>query len=483
MRIVVAMTPRRVGKTHLLDLLHGWEAEPGPAYTALADRIRLLIKDGRITPGSRLPSERDLATSLAISRTTVNSAYSTLRTEGYLQSRQGSGSLAHIPGRPPELPVPRPGDTIDLSRATCTAAPGIPSAAARALERLPPRLATDGYELAGLPELRAKLADRYSQQGLPTTPDQIFVTSGSQSAISLIARTFLVPGDRVVVESPGYPHAFNALRGAGGRLLPFRVDAVDGWDVDGFDLTVRRSVPTLAFLMPDFHNPTSQSMTVEERDRVVRTAEAHGMVVVSDEATAELDLDGAAPVPAIASFAHRPGTVLSIGSASKTVWGGLRVGWVRASAENVDRLIAARLANDLGAAVIDQLVFSELLDGFGSVLEYRRDVLRASRNALREALRAHLPTWTMSPTRGGIASWVRLDDPISSAMTIAARSRGLLIGAGPWFGLDGEFEQFIRVPISADADSISRAIEVLAAAREDVRDRSHETEHAGTARL
>jgi DNA-binding transcriptional MocR family regulator len=470
---VVLVGPWRVGKTHLLELLSGWETTDGTAYSALAARIRLLIVDGRITPGARLPSERDLAASLAVSRTTVNSAYSALRADGYLQSRQGSGSVAQIPGRPPELPVPRPGDIIDLSRATCTAAPGTHSAAVRALDRLPPRLGTDGYELAGLPELRVKLAERYARQGLPTTPEQIFVTSGSQSAISLVARTFIAPGDRVIVESPGYPHAFNALRGAGARLLPFRVDALEGWDIDGFELSARRSLPTLAFLMPDFHNPTSRSMTVEERRGVVATAEAHGMVLVSDEATAELGLEDEDPAPPIASFAQRPGTVLTIGSASKTVWGGLRVGWVRSSVENVDRLIAARMANDLGAAVIDQLVFSELLTDFEPVLEFRRDALRRSRDALQHALNAHLPSWRMSPTRGGIASWVQLDEPVSSAMTIAARSRGLLIGAGPWFGLDGEFEQFIRVPITADADAIGRAVEILADALGDVHARGH----------
>ncbi len=467
------MSPWRVGKTHLLDLLSGWDASEGTAYSALAARIRLLIIDGRIVPGARLPSERDLAAGLAVSRTTVNSAYSALRSEGYLESRQGSGSVAQIPGRPPELPVPRPGDLIDLSRATCTAAPGTHSAAVRALDRLPPRLGTDGYELAGLPELRVKLAERYSHQGLATTPEQIFVTSGSQSAISLAARTFVAPGDRVIVETPGYPHALNALRGAGGRLLPFRVDADAGWDVDGFDLSVRRSLPTLAFLMPDFHNPTSRSMSIEERHRVVATAEAHGIMLVSDEATAELAIDDADPIPPIASFAQRPGTVLTIGSASKTVWGGLRVGWIRTSVEHVDRLIAARMANDLGAAVIDQLVFAELLNDFDPILEYRSNALRQSRDALQGALLAHLPSWRMSPTRGGIASWVHIDESVSSAIAIAARARGLLIGAGPWFGLDGEFEQFIRVPITAEPGAIERAVEILAQALDDVHERTH----------
>lgn len=466
------MSPWRVGKTHLLDLLSGWDASEGTAYSALAARIRLLIIDGRIVPGARLPSERDLAAGLAVSRTTVNSAYSALRAEGYLQSKQGSGSVAQIPGRPPELPIQRPGDLIDLSRATCTAAPGTHSAAVRALDRLPPRLGTDGYELAGVPELRVKLAERYTRHGLPTTPDQIFVTSGSQSAISLAARTFIAPGDRVVVETPGYPHALNALRGAGGRLLPFRVDADAGWDVDGFDLSVRRSLPTLAFLMPDFHNPTSRSMSIEERHRVVATAEAHGIMLVSDEATAELALDDVERVPPLASFAQRPGTVLTIGSASKTVWGGLRVGWIRTSVEHVDRLIAARLANDLGGAVIDQLVFAELLDDFDPILEYRRNALRESRDALQRSLRVHLPSWRMSPTRGGIASWVHIDEPVSSDIAIAARARGLLIGAGPWFGLDGEFEQFIRVPITVEPGAIERAVEILAEALGDVHERT-----------
>ncbi len=149
------------------------------------------------------------------------------------------------------------------------------------------------------------------------------------------------------------------------------------------------------------------------------------------------------------------------------------MGWIRTSVENVDRLIAARLANDLGAAVIDQLVFAELLDDFDPILEYRRNRLRDSRDALERALQVHLPSWRMSPTRGGIASWVHLDEPVSSALTIAARARGLLIGAGPWFGLDGEFEQFIRVPISAQAESIERAVEILAEALNDVHLRGH----------
>jgi DNA-binding transcriptional MocR family regulator len=432
-------------------------------YAALADRIRLLVIDGRVTSGTRLPSERDLSTRLGVSRTTVNSAYADLRASGYLLSRQGSGSVVTLPGRPGDLPVPGASDSIDLSRATSASVPGLHAAGVRALERLPSRLTTDGYELDGLPELRASIAARYSRRGLPTDSDQVLVTSGSQSAISLIARTLVGRRDRIIVEAPGYPHANDALRGSGARLFAVPVDPVHGWDVAEFEQVARRERASLAYLMPDFHNPTSRSMSMEARARIVRIAENAGVTIVADETTAELDIDRGAALPPLAAFEARPGTVISVGSASKTVWGGLRIGWIRGAREHIDRLVAARFANDLGAAVIDQLVMSEMLDEFDEVLAYRTDVHRRSRDALVAAL-PNLPGATMAHIEGGVAAWVKLGAPYSSALTIACRARGLLIGAGPWFGVGGEFERFIRVPITADPDVLSRAVGIMAEA-------------------
>jgi len=456
------MPAQTIGVHHLLDLLEGWRGEGGATYAALADRIRLLIIDGRITPGTKIPSERELAARLSLSRTTVNSAFATLRSSGHLTSRQGSGSMAALPGRPGDLPIPAPSDQLDLSRATSASVPGVHAAAVRALERLPSRLLTDGYELTGLPELRQGLADRYLLRGLHASADQIAVTSGAQSAISLIARTLISRGDRVIVEAPGYPHALNALRGAGARLLPVGVDPDQGWDVDGFEELVKRSLPSAAFLMPDFQNPTSRSMSVDARARIVRVAEDHGVLIIANETTAELDIDRGEAFPPLAAFASRPASVVSIGSASKTIWGGLRVGWIHASTSVIARIVAARFANDLGAAVIDQIVVSEMLGDFERVLEYRRDLHRRSRDALAAGLEEHLPGWRLPRTDGGVAAWVQLGSPHSSALAIAARDRGLLIGAGPWFGLEGEFERFIRVPITATPDAIGRAVRILA---------------------
>ena len=450
------------------ELLGLWRTG-GSDYSALADRIRLLVIDGRIKAGSRLPSERMMAEHLAVSRTTVNSALADLRRSGHVRSRQGSGSVITLPGRTGDLPIANAGDMIDLSRATSSAVPGVHAAAERALTRLPARLTTDGYELLGLPALRETLAERYSATGVPTTPDNILVTAGSASAVSLIARTLLSAGDRVVVETPGYPHSNDAFRAAGVRLLPTIVDGDSGWDPEEFRGTVEKAHPTLAYLMPDFHNPTSRSMSPMAREEFVAVAARHGMWIVSDETTADLDIDREASTRPLAAYDSQGATVISVGSASKTMWGGLRVGWIRAASTIIDRLLAARLSFDLGAAVIEQLIVSELYDSFEDIIDYRRDLQRRSRDALAAALEARLPNAHLHRVEGGVAAWIRFDDQISSSLAVAARGRGLLIGAGPWFGLSGEFERNIRVPITATPESIERAIDILAESMSDVR--------------
>jgi DNA-binding transcriptional MocR family regulator len=441
-----------------------WRAHDEAGYSALASRIRLLVVDGRLRAGTRLPSERDLALRLGVSRTMVNSAYHLLRDGGFLVSRHGSGSVARLPGRTSDLPIPGFSDALDLSRATSAASPGLHGAAQRALERLPARFTTDGYELLGHPDAREAIAARFTERGLPTSADQIAITTGAQGAIALIARTFCTRGDRVLVEVPGYPHANDAFRGVGARLVPLMVDPDHGWDVDRLALTLPRFAPAVAYLMPDFHNPTSRSMTELTRSRVAELAEAHGVVVVVDETTAELDIDRgwkAAPFGAL-------GDVITVGSASKTVWGGLRIGWIRGSMENIDRIVATRFSQDLGASVLDQLIFTEMLTDFDPVLDYRRKVHQESRAALERALREHLPDSRISAVDGGVAAWVHLSEPISSALVSGARVRGLLLGAGPWFGLSGEFERNLRVPITARPEAIEQAMAVLGEVRRDL---------------
>jgi DNA-binding transcriptional MocR family regulator len=315
--------------------------------------------------------------------------------------------------------------------------------------------------------LRAAIAARFTARGLPTDAEQLMVTVGAQHAIALLARTFLGRGSHAIVESPSYPHAFEALRQTGARLATVNVTTDDGWDVAALESEIRRPHPSLAYLMPDFHNPTGRTMDAELRERVVRLAEAAGSVVVADETTAELAIDEASPgseraLPPLAAF----GPAVTVGSLAKTVWGGLRIGWIRAERDTIQRLVRARPAGDLGTPILDQLVAAHILNDFDTVLAQRCAQLRIGRDRLVASLRERFPEWRVPDVAGGLTVWVGLGAPVSSRLTLAARRNGLLIAAGPRFGVDGAFERFLRIPFSYSAEETDRAVDALAAAWE-----------------
>ncbi|THG29559.1 PLP-dependent aminotransferase family protein [Naasia lichenicola] len=451
-----------IGTGQLIELLSDWDGASAPSYRALSDRLRLLAIDGRMPAGTRLPAERELSARLGISRTTVAAAYAAMRADGYLESRRGSGSVTRIPGRASAAMQEIEG-LIDLSRASMPASPGLMAATSRALEALPRHLGDSGYEPIGLPVLREAIAARYRERGLPTTADQILVTTGAQSAIALVARALLSRGDRAVAESPSYPHAFEALRLAGARVLPVGVTTDDGWDEAGFIGTVQRSSPVLAYLLPDLHNPTGRTMPADQRARIVALAEDYGTTLLIDETMAELRIDGEVGMP-LATLAGRPDSVITIGSLSKSVWGGLRIGWIRADPALVRRILSERAVVDLGTPVIEQLIAAEMLGDMPAVLAERSRRLRSSRDALAGLIAERLPDWHVPRVEGGLSFWVGLGKPVSSQLSMAARRHGVAIPAGPRFGLDGAFERFIRVPFTADTDTLERAVDGLVAA-------------------
>jgi DNA-binding transcriptional MocR family regulator len=444
----------------LASLLANWRGTTAaPAYTALADRIRLLIVDGRIPLGTRIPAERELATQLELSRTTVTSAFGLLRDAGYLHSLRGSGSVARLPQPALDAAEAGPADYLDFTKAAVPAAPGIATAAQEAAADLAGYLGGSGFEPVGVPVLREAIAQRYRLRGLPTQPEQIMVTIGAQHAIALLARTLLGRGDSALVESPSYPHAYDALRSTGARLLPVNVQADSGWDAAGLDQGLRRTCPALAYLMPDFHNPTGSTMPLELRQRMLALAAAEGTVVVADETMAELSHEGSNYSP-LATL----GAAVSVGSLGKTVWGGLRIGWIRAEASLIQRLVRTRPSGDLGTPVLEQLIAARLLGRYDEILADRRAQLRAGRDHLTTALRRRFPHWQVPDVAGGLTLWVNLGAAVSSQLTIAARSRGLLIAAGPRFGLDGAFERFLRIPFSYPQETTDRAVDMLASA-------------------
>jgi len=438
----------------LASRLGEWR-DGGPAYRSLADRIRLQILDGRIPVGARLPAERELAAALGLSRTTVAAAYAVLRDRGAIESLRGSGSVARLPlSAIPEFDPTT--SLLDLGHASLPPIPQLAAAAAAAAARLPAFLGGHGFDLLGAPSVRRAIADRYVARGLPTEPEQIMITLGAQHAMSLLFRVLLQRGDRVLIENPTYPHAMDAVTAAGGRLIPVPVDAVAGWDESAIAQSIARGAPAAAYLMPDNHNPTGASMPTPVLERTLATAAAHGTVVVVDETMAELTLDAAVRAPA-ATF----GPAVLIGSVGKTVWGGVRIGWIRAEPSLIQSLVRARSAGDLGTPLLEQLVVAELLPDFETILAQRRDVLRAGRAHVLGELARRFPEWTVPTPAGGLTIWAGLGRPASSALTIAARAGGLAIAAGPRFAVDGAFERFIRIPFSHPQPETDRALDVL----------------------
>ncbi|WP_192596492.1 MocR-like transcription factor YczR [Nesterenkonia lutea] len=449
----MVLTARR-----LASELGAWRGA-GPAYGALTDRIRLLTLDGRIPLRTRLPAERELAAELGISRTTVAAAYAGLREAGYLLSTRGSGSVVTIPGGRDtvENTDGRTATTLDFSKAALPAAPQVGEAAVRAAQTLPAYLGDTGYDLVGLPRLRQALAARYTSRGVPTEPENIMVTVGAQHAISLIAKTFLSRSDTALMEAPSYPHAYDALGSRARRLVTVPVDARNGWDDNGLAQTFQRAKPALAYVMPDFHNPTGAVMPVHQRELLMDLARRHGCLVVADETTADLSID-VPPGKPLAAY----GPAMLVGSMGKTVWGGLRVGWIRAEPEKIKLLEQARYAHDLGTPILEQLIALELLGNYDEVLRFRRIQLAEGRDHVEDLLRSHFPVWDVPHVAGGLCTWVNIGQPVSSQLALAARDGGLPLGAGPRFGLGGAFERFLRFPFSYPAEETSVAVDILA---------------------
>ncbi|HEX8006681.1 MAG TPA: PLP-dependent aminotransferase family protein, partial [Trebonia sp.] len=440
-------------------------------YLALAGAIRGLLTDGRLPLGVRLPAERELADSLAISRTTVSASYRELRESGHLISRRGAGSWTALPNghRVGSSGLWLADDDLDLIDLSCAAlsAPDETLAAARAaVEDLPRYLTGAGYHPSGIGELRAAVADAYTRRGLTTSPEQIMITNGVLHALDLVLRLLVPVGAPVLVESPTYPNALAALGARRARIFTHGLGD-HGWDRELLLGSLRQTRPRAAYLIPEFQNPTGHLMPAELREQLVATAQRSGTDLVIDESFVDLPLDGQEMPPAVASF-DRHGRVLTIGGMSKPFWGGLRIGWVRASAPTVQRLAAARVGVDTAGPVLDQLVGVRLLEVADRVIAERLKQLAAQRDALLAAVAEHLPAWRITPPAGGVTLWAELDGPVSSALARAVETMGVRIAPGPRFGVDGTLERFLRLPFTQPIPELLDGVRRIAAARYDL---------------
>jgi DNA-binding transcriptional MocR family regulator len=233
----------------------------------------------------------------------------------------------------------------------------------------------------------------------------------------------------------------------------------DGWDLDGMEATLRQAAPRLAYLIVDFHNPTGHRLDTAGRQRLAAAFRRARTPVVVDETNLELDFSGTAP-----PLPFSGDLVLATGSAGKSHWGGIRIGWLRASEELISRLTVARRGLDLGSPVFEQLVLAELLDAPPDAMLARRAQLAEGRDALVAAVRQYCPSWRFTVPDGGLSLWCELPAAGSTRIAAVAQNFGVRVAPGSVFAPHGGLERWLRVPYTQPVGQLGEATRRLAAA-------------------
>lgn len=475
------MPPDRTGgsTTHaqvadVAAALSDWTRGSGPMLARLASALESAVLRGTIAAGARLPSERELAARLGISRSTVVAAYDRLKAEGRAHTQRGSGTYAGPPG-----PLARGGrfspghlvsivDNRDGPRQTVeftiAALPGSRELAAagervaKQLQRLSSE--TPGYLPLGLPALRREIAGYYDRRGLPTDPDQIIVTSGAQQAIALVAQLFR--GERVAMEDPTNPASLDAFRAAGADIVAIGVDA-DGANIDELERLPAARLPAAVYSATTYNNPTGTVLSDARRQALAAMAEREGWTIVEDETLCDISRFAIEPPPPIAAL-DTGATVLSIGSACKLYWGGLRIGWVRGEADMINRIAPLKIVADLGTSLVSQALCAELLPLRDRVRAERQAQLAERYETLTDALDRELPAWVRNEPCGGSSLWIELPHGDSASFAVEAARFGVNVAPGPVFSSAERHKRRLRLPFVLDNEVLVAGVERLAAA-------------------
>lgn len=458
-----------------------------PLYRTIADAIIRDIRRGRHVEGERLPASRDLARTLEVNRATVHQALQTLKREGWVETNKGGGTrvtrrssagpvlgpapawdriasslLTRILAEPPALePVAVP---YDLSRL----APDERDFPAAAFAALLADVARDGSLLAygspfGYRPLRETLAARLVKRGIPADPDALLIVNGAQQGLDLITRALVDPGDAVVVETPSYAGALSLLRAHRARLLGVPLDG-DGLVPAALERALLEK-PKFVYTSPDFQNPTGLLFSPSRRAEIARIAAAAGVLVVEDAFDADLLVEGELPPP-FAAFA--PGHVIHLGTISKALFPGVRVGWISGPKEFVHRLAALKRVGELTSPPVLQAALNLFLVRG----DYERHLVRMRSRLKNRLALAHRTILNRFPvgTRverpaGGYVLWAELPPGVSGrALAAAARENGVLVSAGVDFQPDQADVSAIRISVArGSASDLEKALEIVGA--------------------
>ena len=458
-----------------------------PLARQIQDYLERLIGERLLAPGVKLPATRELAQELGVNRATVALAYEELCATGLARAHVGQGTFIAGPAVAEGDGVARTEPTIDWSGLLSRSARIVGADAERARAAVDPRASSPSvisfasggpdsglfpteafrrvlndvvrdegevllqyYSVAGYPPLRRYLAQYLLRFGIEARPDEILIVNGSQQGFDLIARTLIDPGDSVAIEQPTYARALQVFRSFGARLLPVDWDAA-GPRVAALERLLERNAPKLFYCQPNAHNPTGLTLSPETGRRLLAAAARHQVPIVEDGFDGSLYYGARRAAPLKAS--DRGGLVVYIGTFSKILFPGLRLGWIVAPAALAERLGAAKQLADhhtsaLLQAAVHRFCERRLLDRHVTRIaaEYRR-----RRDLLLTALRRRMPegvSWT--EPQGGFSLLVTLPDGFDAeALLPRALERGVAFTPGVAFFVDGTGTRTLRLSFSA----------------------------------
>jgi 2-aminoadipate transaminase len=475
--------------------------KPVPLARQIQTHLERLIAERLLAPGVKLPATRELAQSLGVNRATVALAYEELIAAGWARAHVGQGTFVAGPpdgaGATAAIGAPSPINwsgllsrsarivEADTERARAMSprvggehlisfAGGMPDSGlfpTDAFRRVLNEVVRDEgesllqyYPVGGYPPLRRYLATYLLRFGLEARPEDILIVNGSQQGFDLIARTLLDPGDAVAIEQPTYPRAMQVFRSFGAQLVA--VDRDDaGPRVELFERVLERHAPKMFYCQPNAHNPTGLTIRRDVGVRLLAAAARHQVPIVEDGFDGSLYYGERPPGPLKAL--DRDGVVIYIGTFSKILFPGLRLGWLVAPPGIAERLQAAKQLADLHTSALIQAAvhrFCErkLLDRHVArvAAEYAR-----RRAALLGALKRRMPqdvSWT--EPQGGFSLLLTLPAGLDAASLLPrAIERGVAFTAGAAFWVDGAGERTLRLSFSSvTAAQIEEGVKRLA---------------------
>jgi len=480
--------------------------KPIPLARQIQAHLERLIRERLLAPGMKLPATRELAHSLGVNRGTVAEAYEELVAAGWARAHVGQGTfVTESPGAPgaseprrtsgglpsvdgdlaapaPLAPAPLDWPAL-LSRsaqiiaaederartlvsaatsnpAVISFAGGMPDSAmfpTDAFRRvLNAVIREEGEELlqyypgAGYPPLRRFLSGYLLRFGVEARPDDILIVNGSQQGFDLIARTLLDPGDVVAIEEPTYPRAMQVFRAFGARLAPVALGE-DGPRPDALERVIERHAPKFFYCQPSAHNPTGLTISGDGRRRLLEVCARRRVAIVEDGFDGSLYYDARPPAPLRAL--DRRGLVIYIGTFSKILFPGLRLGWLVAPRPLLERLEAAKQLADLQTSALIQAAVYHFCER--RLLERHlariADEYRRRHRRLLESLTRRMPrdvSWTEA--RGGFSLLLTLPEGFDATALLArAVARGVAFTPGPAFFVEEGGERAMRLAFSA----------------------------------